>query len=275
MSASQPTISQIQNFTCVTAPEVIEGPYYINDELIRQDMREDQPGIPLEMDIGVLDTVTCEPLSGVFIELWSCNATGFYGGYTTAPILGPPPNGTAPPTSSAPGSSSTAPPPGVPGAPVGFLTDNSTWLRGGWPTNENGMVGLTTIYPGYYEGRSIHVHVMVHHNWTANDNGTLVSHSGTVQHTGQFFFNDRWSDKVLNTTAYQNNTNNRTYNDQDFIFAQEASGGNTAYVELELVGECIEDGLIGYITMGVNTSEVVAIQNTNYYNSTGASRDEL
>lgn len=60
------------------APEVTEGPYYLNNDVIRQDLREDQGGILLSLDIGVLDTSTCEPLPAALVEIWACNATGSY-----------------------------------------------------------------------------------------------------------------------------------------------------------------------------------------------------
>ena len=46
-----------------------------------------------------------------------------------------------------------------------------TFLRGGWYTDENGMVEVTTVYPGYYDGRTPHVHIMVHKDWTESTNG--------------------------------------------------------------------------------------------------------
>jgi protocatechuate 3,4-dioxygenase beta subunit len=59
----------------VTAPEVTEGPYYVNNELVRNDIREDQSGIDLLLDIGVIDTTTCQPLDQAFVEIWSCNVS--------------------------------------------------------------------------------------------------------------------------------------------------------------------------------------------------------
>ncbi|KAJ3472767.1 hypothetical protein NLI96_g13263 [Meripilus lineatus] len=70
-SAASPHVTSIQNFTCVTAPEVTEGPYYINNELVRADLTETQPGVKLILDIGVIDVTTCEPLNDAFVEIWS------------------------------------------------------------------------------------------------------------------------------------------------------------------------------------------------------------
>jgi protocatechuate 3,4-dioxygenase beta subunit len=52
---------------------------YSRNEMVRQDLREDQRGVNLQLDIGVMDTTTCTPLTGAFVELWNANATGFYG----------------------------------------------------------------------------------------------------------------------------------------------------------------------------------------------------
>jgi len=59
----------------------------------------------------------------------------------------------------------------------GYSTNNydhsETWLRGGWYTDSNGMVEVTTVYPGYYDGRTTHVHIMVHKDWTQSENGSV------------------------------------------------------------------------------------------------------
>lgn len=71
-----------------------------------------------------------------FLTLRIANATGDYGAYNT-------------PT----------------------FNSSETWLRGGWYTDSNGIVELTTIYPGYYTGRTPHIHIMVRTNWTKSSNG--------------------------------------------------------------------------------------------------------
>ncbi|CAE6404880.1 unnamed protein product [Rhizoctonia solani] len=172
-TAAAAKYTTIQNTTCVTAPEVTEGPYYINNEYYRTDLRESQSGVKLVLDIGVMDTRTCTPLPAALVELWACNATGSYGGFTTS----------------------------------GSLSDKFTWLRGGSETNTNGVVELTTIYPGFYTGRTIHIHTMIHTGWTKSANGTIVSHSGSLRHIlllfqatsgeyeieGQKYPKDEWS----------------------------------------------------------------------------------
>jgi hypothetical protein len=72
---------------------------------------------------------------------------------------------------------------------------------------------------------------MVHTNWQQSDNGTIISHAGTVAHIGQFFFDESWNDQVFELPPYTFNTNNRTYNVDDFIYAQENADGNDAIIE--------------------------------------------
>lgn len=57
---------------------ICTGPYYINNEFVRQDLRELQDGVTLILDLGIMDTSTCTPMDDVFIEIWSANATGHY-----------------------------------------------------------------------------------------------------------------------------------------------------------------------------------------------------
>jgi hypothetical protein len=68
------------NFTCILQPEVTVGPYYVGGELIRSDITDGQEGVPLYLDIQLVDTSTCEPLPAVYMDIWHCNATGVYSG---------------------------------------------------------------------------------------------------------------------------------------------------------------------------------------------------
>ncbi|KAJ3506923.1 hypothetical protein NLJ89_g6594 [Agrocybe chaxingu] len=159
-------IAETLQFTCITAPEVTEGPYYIGNEYVRNDLREDQPGVTLILDIGVIDTTTCQPFQNAFVDLWA----GFYGGYQ------------------------------------GGNVHKDTWLRGGEFTNNRGMVEITTIFPGFYVNRTAHVHVMVHKGSETRPNGTIISSSGATTHIGQFFFDESWNDQVYATHPYNTNT---------------------------------------------------------------------
>jgi len=216
--------------TCLTAPEVLEGPYYINNELVRLDVRENQEGVILLMDFGIFDTTTCTPMDNAFVEIWQANATGEYGGYNSRVFDG-----------------------------------TETWLRGGWHTDANGIVELATIYPGYYAGRTAHIHLMVHRDWIESENGTLISHSGTLLHTAQIFFDESWNDEVYQALPYILNTNKRTLNSQDRFIAQAQRNGYNPFVRLAyLNGRDLSDGLVGYITVGVDSRSHYMIKNTHY-----------
>ncbi|KAJ3509659.1 hypothetical protein NLJ89_g5101 [Agrocybe chaxingu] len=224
-TAPTPHYTTIQNSTCVTAVELTEGPYYIRNEYIRYDLRETQGGVTLVLDVGVIDTTTCRPFPNAFVELWAVNATGFYGGYS-------------------------------PGGNV----HTDTFLRGGQFTNENGIVELTTLYPGYYTGRTSHIHAMIHKNAQRNANGTIASGSGQVNHIGQFFFDESWNDRVFSAAPYTNTREIRMYNNQDWILWQ---GGASAFVNTQPLGAALSDGLLGYITVAVDGSKNYRIMNTN------------
>jgi len=229
-TAPIPRVTSIQNSTCVLHPEVIEGPYYIRNEHIRTDLRETQPGVPLILDIGVINSRTCQPFSNAFVELWAANATGAYGGYV-----------------------------GAQGTPSRIHDD--TWLRGGWFTDPKGIVELTTIYPGFYTGRTAHIHAMVHNNWQGRANGTLLTSAGAVTHIGQFFFDEQWNDRVYVTNPYNTNTVVRTRNNQDFIMQQ---AGRSSLVSLSyLSGSSVSGGLLGYITVVVDGNARRNVQNQN------------
>ncbi|KAJ3477325.1 hypothetical protein NLI96_g10550 [Meripilus lineatus] len=111
---------------------------------------------------------------------------------------------------------------------------------------------------------------MVHLNWEKSENGTLISHAGSLLHIGQFFFDESWNDQVYSVFPYTTDTNNRTLNVDDSILAEENADGNNAFIELELLGDDVSDGLLGFVTMGVNSSVAYSIMNTNYLNSTGS-----
>lgn len=81
--ADAPYYDSLQNNTCILTEEVTGGPYiWPQSQTLRQDITEGEPGIPLVLDIGVLDLETCEPLPDVLVDIWYCNATGSYSSFT-------------------------------------------------------------------------------------------------------------------------------------------------------------------------------------------------
>ncbi|KAI3605240.1 hypothetical protein WG66_013136 [Moniliophthora roreri] len=263
-SAEGPHYTELQNNTCVLTPESLEGPYYINNEMVRGNLIEDQPGVPITLDIGVVDIHTCEPLSDVFVELWACNATGVYGGYPAA-LDGP--SGALPS-----GSLEARQGPGGGTIP---LQRNETFLRGGLPTDSNGIVEITTLYPGYYQGRTIHIHTMFHIGYETAPNGTLISHSGNLVHIGQLYFDDAFNDQILALEPYTANPNTRTLNQDDIYLQEQLEDDNNAFIAVELLGETLADGILGYITVGIDSTASYGISNTNYLNSTGTQGEDF
>ena len=128
----------IQNDTCVLTPEVTEGPYiWPQSQTLRQDMTEGQPGVPLWLDVGVLDMETCEPLEGVLVDFWHCNSTGSYSSFT----------GLSPNTPFAELLEQL----NVTDMGTADLhTDDTTFLRGMWPTDKHGLMEMKTVFPGEF-----------------------------------------------------------------------------------------------------------------------------
>lgn len=61
--------------------ELTEGPYYLDDILFREDITESEPGIPVTLNVYLLDT-DCNPVTDAFLSIWHANASGIYSGFT-------------------------------------------------------------------------------------------------------------------------------------------------------------------------------------------------
>jgi protocatechuate 3,4-dioxygenase beta subunit len=168
---------------CTLTPEVTQGPYYIANHLTRRDVREHRPGLLLNLTLTVI-SAGCRPLQSADVEIWHADASGLYSGY---------------------GSSPSAP------------TNQKRYLRGHQKTDSHGQARFITIYPGWYTGRSPHIHLKVHVG-------------GNTVHTGQLFFKDPISDLVYKTGSYRSHGQPDTTNVTDNIYA--AAGGSRAVVAL-------------------------------------------
>ena len=189
--------------TCTLTASTTQGPYYFDADKIRSDVREDKQGTTLRLALQVQDSETCKPLPNAVVEIWHCDAGGLYSGAEAASGGGggTPPTGT-PPTGTPP----TGTPPGGGGGDVDLVpTDDKRYLRGAQVTNNRGIVQFTTIWPGWYRGRTIHVHVMVH----INNEKTL---------TTQLMFDENLNTKVMATEPYAQHTGRDTFNDGDTIY---------------------------------------------------------
>jgi protocatechuate 3,4-dioxygenase beta subunit len=183
--------------TCVLTPEVTEGPYWIANGLTRRDITSGQAGIPLLLYLTVEDSSTCEPIGGADVELWHANRLGAYSGV----------NG-----------------------------NSQRYLRGHQKSNSKGLVIFKTIYPGWYRGRTPHIHVKVHVG-------------GSVVHTGQLFFADTVSGAVYKTSRYKSHGQADTKNAADSIYAD--AGGSRS--KLRLTRRSGSKGYLGTMTMIVQS----------------------
>jgi Dioxygenase len=132
---------------CVLTPELTEGPYYIAGEKVRRDITEGKSGVPLFLKTTVVSASNCKPIKGAAVDVWHCDAGGVYSGFGSA-------------------SSGQGGGPGFGGGGGGggqqTPTDKLTFLRGIQYTDKNGLAVFKTIYPGWYQGRAVHIHVKVH-----------------------------------------------------------------------------------------------------------------
>ncbi|KAI5849596.1 Intradiol ring-cleavage dioxygenase [Morchella snyderi] len=211
------------NVSCVLQPEVTQGPYYVDGELVRQDIRETQGGVDLYADVQIVDVATCEPVPNLYLDWWHANATGVYSGIVA--------NGN--------GDSSDA-----------TNIDNS-FLRGVQPTDEDGVAQFLTVFPGHYTSRATHVHILGHLNPTVLANNTISG--GTVSHVGQVFFDQDLISTVETTSPYSTNTQELTANADDQILSEEAADMDP-FMEYVLLGDSIEDGILAWISIGIDTS---------------------
>jgi protocatechuate 3,4-dioxygenase beta subunit len=236
--------------TAVLAAEMTEGPYWLDLNLMRSDIREDEQGAPFTMKLAVVDVATGQPIKGANVDIWHCNAEGIYSGFTGASAAANPGGGQAsaqpsgggnpPPAASADGQAGGpppgGPPPGGQGAGGGAQkADDRTFLRGIQPTDQSGVATFTTVYPGWYTGRTVHIHVK-------------VNVGGKTIHTGQLFFDDTYTDTVFKDNApYNARSARQMRNANDGIF----NGGGAGSI---VVISNDDKGYTGSMTMGVQTS---------------------
>jgi len=181
---------------CVLTPELTEGPYFVAGEALRHDITEGKPGTPLALSLRVLNASTCKVVKHAAVDIWHCDALGVYSGAVA-------------------GNSGT------------------NFLRGVQRTNANGVATFKTIYPGFYQGRAVHIHVKVHVR-------------GNVVHTGQLFFPAATTNAVYAKAPYaQHGTTADTPNAADAIFR---NGGSYGMLKLKKASS----GYAASITMGVH-----------------------
>lgn len=226
--------------TCTLTPQTTQGPYYFDADKIRGDIREDREGVRLRLAIRVQDSETCQVIPNAVVEIWHCDAAGLYSGAESLSGggSGGGPGGGTPP-SGAPGGAPPAggtPPSGAPGGNGSGggdadLTpqDDKRYLRGAQVTNSDGIVQFTTIWPGWYRGRTVHVHAMVH----INNERTL---------TTQMMMDESLNSAVFTRQPYAGHTGRDTFNDGDTIYQP------TMLLTITEEG----DGYLGVITLAAD-----------------------
>jgi protocatechuate 3,4-dioxygenase beta subunit len=182
--------------SCVLSPEMTEGPFALDGDKVRRDIRAGRPGLLLTLRTTVLDVSTCKPIRGAAVDIWHCDAGGTYAGFAQ--------EGTA----------------------------GRTFLHGIQKTDANGLAVFKTIYPGWYSGRAVHIHVRVYVG-------------GNIVHTGQLFFPEAITDAVYRRAPYRGRGSRDTRNAADSIFR---NGGSRSMLKLRKA----TTGYVGRITMGVH-----------------------
>ncbi|MGW3285535.1 intradiol ring-cleavage dioxygenase [Streptomyces sp. NPDC001002] len=203
---------------CTLTKEMTEGPYYLDGQYVRADVSEGKAGIPLKLALTVVDDDTCATIPNALVEIWHCDALGEYSGFVGN-------NGHTEP-------------------------DDGTFLRGGVLTNSAGLASITTIYPGWYRGRCVHIHVKVHTGVTLTADGSFTG--GTELHTGQLFIDESITTKVAVISPYSTNTVTRTTLAQDSIY--DDGGAASGLMTLTALGSSTAAGYSGTLTLGVERS---------------------
>ncbi|MPY63930.1 intradiol ring-cleavage dioxygenase, partial [Streptomyces spongiae] len=203
---------------CTLTKEMTEGPYYLDGQYVRSDISEDKTGFPLQLTLTVVDDDTCAPLANALVEIWHSDALGEYSGFVGN-------NGHDEP-------------------------DNGTFLRGGVLTGSDGVARITSVYPGWYRGRCVHIHLKVHVDVTLTPDGSFTG--GQELHTGQLFFDETVTARVGALSPYSANTVPRTTLAQDSIY--DDGGAASGLLTLTALGTSPSAGYAGTLTVGVETS---------------------
>ncbi|WP_421110734.1 intradiol ring-cleavage dioxygenase [Streptomyces sp. NEAU-S77] len=243
-SASSPSEEVCYRLTS----ETTEGPYYIDADKIRKNITEGKEGIPMTLRLKLIDSETCKPLAKAAVDIWHCDALGLYSGYEDASSGG----GGTPPTGAPPTGTPTDTPTGAPtGAPPGGghqdPTDDKRYLRGTQLTDRNGFVEFTTVFPGWYRGRCVHIHTKVHVGGKLTDSGYEGGHAC---HTGQLFFAEEAVLDSAEVAPYSTSTTPRTTLDEDGIYP--GNGAEGGLLKLQYRKGKIAKGVVGSLTLGVD-----------------------
>lgn len=181
---------------CIVRPRQTAGPYFVDTRLNRADIRSDpvdgsvKPGMPLRLSFRVsrIDGRTCAPLAGAVVDVWQCDALGVYSGVRDFNGL--------------------------------FDTRGKQFLRGYQVTDAEGDARFLTVYPGWYPGRTVHIHFRIR-----TDPGARHG----LEFTSQLYFADAVTDEVHAQPPYARNRPRRVRNDGDGLFR---NGGRQLMLQL-------------------------------------------
>ncbi|OCL09936.1 aromatic compound dioxygenase [Glonium stellatum] len=211
---------------CILNKEAMEGPFYVPHPLIRTNITEDRPGIPLSLEITVLNAKNCSVVPNAFVDIWHADAMGEYSGWATGSLLSSTSHLTAR------------------GTPI----ESSHWLRGVQATDDSGVARFNTVWPGWYRGRSTHIHLRIHSGNVTLSHGVFLG-GERVAHTGQLFFADELVTEVSKTRepyVSRRKTLLPRMNGDDGIFVGSDGGDQIVDVQAD------EDVFHGSVTVGID-----------------------
>jgi protocatechuate 3,4-dioxygenase beta subunit len=195
--------------SCIVRPEQTEGPYFVDERLHRSDIRSDPAdgrvtaGTPLTLTFQIMSRSPsdCRPLPGAYVDIWHCDAAGIY-----SDVEDP-----------------------------WFNTTGRKFLRGYQVTDARGQVRFVTIYPGWYPGRTVHIHFKIR---------TAPLTRRSFDFTSQLYFEDDITDRVYTTLPYAERGPRTARNRHDRIFRH---GGD----QLMLAPSPTADGYAATFSIGL------------------------
>lgn len=219
-TSAKPTVSSTQTPTrrltattptCVVRPQQTEGPYFVDEKLNRSDIRSDpsddsvKQGVPLRLLFRAsrVNGLSCTPLAGATVDIWHCDALGVYSDVTDPH----------------------------------FSTVGKKFLRGYQVTDAEGIAEFVTIYPGWYPGRTVHIHFKIR---------TDSAYQDGYEFTSQLYFEDSLTDQIHRQPPYVAQGQRTLRNDQDGIFRRD---GEQLMLQLTKAAE----GYAGTFDIGLQT----------------------
>ena len=186
-TATVTSLPPVPTPTCIVTPAETEGPYFVDERLNRADIRLDpsdgsvRPGVPLSLTFNVAAVGTsCTALAGAQVDVWHCDAAGVYSDVSAESSVG------------------------------------KRYLRGYQTTDSSGTVTFSTIFPGWYHGRAVHIHFKIR---------TYSGSQKTFEFTSQIFFDDAISDEVYKQSPYSSRGARDTRNATDMVYASNHNSG--------------------------------------------------